>query len=138
MVMGTHARMGSYPQQPSSSLCYTRPKGLYRLTAESAIEKIYHVYFDRDNPPIRPLVRESGLVNHADYKRLFGRIHGRKPRTARKPPNKTSTIAKSMRWSSGFERAIKPQSDQRCGYIDILSDLKQNLRTISSSTGLCS
>jgi hypothetical protein len=35
------------------------------------------------------LVREFGLVSHADYKRLLGRINGRKPRTARKPLNKT-------------------------------------------------
>lgn len=87
--MGTHTVVGFLPSTIfflSKPHAPNMPKS--SKTTDSAIDQAYHAYFDRDKPPIRPLAREFGLVSHADYKRLLGRIHGRKPRTARKPLNK--------------------------------------------------
>ncbi|KAF9890007.1 hypothetical protein FE257_006687 [Aspergillus nanangensis] len=83
-------------------------------TAESAIEQAYSAYFDRDKPPIRPLAREFGLVRPADYKRLLGRINGRKPRTARKPLNKTlndSQDEKLRDQLKSFEEQLEEDSE---------------------------
>jgi hypothetical protein len=50
---------------------------------ETAFDRAYKAYFDRDRPSIRSLAKEFGLNTEADYKRLHARINGRPPLTAK-------------------------------------------------------